>query len=824
LIKDDLSILRTFAFLSGIVVNHLGAPRGDVKVEIFDNEDIRRLSFIVNSTGEVPPLLFEGSSFVKDGRNTTVGTYKISISDSPFTHFVNQTYVFNGTIPYTKLLRYTWPPELTSIPTRMNIFEDALAYHYSTILDRNGVGTVSVLTSTTSVWYNYTLQRIELLYKNESVDNEMVNITLDDGYDQRTYQVEVNIAPVNDPFTMDFSESYLYPVEDTPYKVKIFLSDEDTPVDDISIWTDDPQNVTYDPGTTTLTLLYGDGTEPEFELTVEATDGRTNRSRTFNVYFQAVYFPPYFKGSLEDVELEEDTTSNVDLSPFIFDDDDGEEVFLSASVDDYEVFSVRVEGHNLLIEPYKDKNGQGTVNLVLRDEKELAGYGSLNVTVLPVDDEPLLSYPQVEQIEGGLYRFTVNYSDIDGDMPDGIFVDISGYPYEMDLVPGNGLNPRIGLNYSTIIEIGPGQHSVLFRAVQGDFTLKISLPDLMIEEKLEIHYLDAFWGSLNVTLWAVGEGGAPLIQTPELELEWIGSLYPLGCVFKLQFGDLAPRRAFAKIALMDFRDDIIPTSAMAYYLDGGNWTPVGPGSYETSSGIFSVLIKGEALNSTIGLWIELDDEYDTDGDGVKNLLDAFPNDPNEWNDTDSDGIGDNSDPDDDDDGFDDLTEEDAGTDPRSSRSYPKDTDTDGLLDYLDSDDDGDGIPDEWEEAYNLDPMDPTDADLDPDGDGRTNLEEYLAGTDPLVDERSSSVRRTLPVWLIIAMAVIILLLVFSVLGLLLKSRGGYEEEWTEGEEEWEIQGELDPEDAMECGKCSEIFPVWLDQCPKCGFKNYMVEE
>lgn len=86
----------------------------------------------------------------------------------------------------------------------------------------------------------------------------------------------------------------------------------------------------------------------------------------------------------------------------------------------------------------------------------------------------------------------------------------------------------------------------------------------------------------------------------------------------------------------------------------------------------------------------LETEPDADGDGVSDDQDVFPNDPDEWLDTDSDGIGNNA----------------------------------------DTDDDGDGMPDDWEARYDgLDPL-VDDADEDMDGDGVSNHEEYNAGTDP----------------------------------------------------------------------------------------------
>ena len=89
-------------------------------------------------------------------------------------------------------------------------------------------------------------------------------------------------------------------------------------------------------------------------------------------------------------------------------------------------------------------------------------------------------------------------------------------------------------------------------------------------------------------------------------------------------------------------------------------------------------------------------QLDSDDDNVVDGLDAFPNDPLESIDTDGDGVGNNS----------------------------------------DLDDDGDQMPDSFELQFNLDPLDPADAQLDLDNDGMSNLEEYKAGRDPTVAEKS----------------------------------------------------------------------------------------
>jgi hypothetical protein len=124
---------------------------------------------------------------------------------------------------------------------------------------------------------------------------------------------------------------------------------------------------------------------------------------------------------------------------------------------------------------------------------------------------------------------------------------------------------------------------------------------------------------------------------------------------------------------------------------------------------------------------------DADGDGYNNLAE-FEADSSPLNaastplDSDADGLpdawetlhfGDLAQPpggDPDGDGYNNLTELQAGTSPASAASTPLDTDADGL-------------PNEWEQLY-FGSLAQTGA-ADPDGDGYSNLAEFQAGTSPL---------------------------------------------------------------------------------------------
>ena len=99
------------------------------------------------------------------------------------------------------------------------------------------------------------------------------------------------------------------------------------------------------------------------------------------------------------------------------------------------------------------------------------------------------------------------------------------------------------------------------------------------------------------------------------------------------------------------------------------------------------------------------------------------------NDSDGDGILDTEDPDDDNDGYTDVDEIAAGSNPLSANSKPLDTDHDFISNVTDPDDDNDGILDTVEIANGLNPLNASDAQADLDHDGFSNIIEIGIGTD-----------------------------------------------------------------------------------------------
>jgi gliding motility-associated-like protein len=152
--------------------------------------------------------------------------------------------------------------------------------------------------------------------------------------------------------------------------------------------------------------------------------------------------------------------------------------------------------------------------------------------------------------------------------------------------------------------------------------------------------------------------------------------------------------------------------------------------------VSSVSSSDTNYNSLTGIsfgFVNVDNEIDTDGDGFFDYQDAFPIDPLEWLDTDSDGIGNNADLDDDGDGFSDITEITCGSNSLDITDIPLDSDSDGVLDCEDEDDDNDGIIDSIDNCQ----FTPNINQIDTDSDGKGDVCDSDDDNDGYLDENDA---------------------------------------------------------------------------------------
>tara|TARA_B100001245_G_scaffold10221_2_gene7072 strand:- start:467 stop:1909 length:1443 start_codon:yes stop_codon:yes gene_type:complete len=125
----------------------------------------------------------------------------------------------------------------------------------------------------------------------------------------------------------------------------------------------------------------------------------------------------------------------------------------------------------------------------------------------------------------------------------------------------------------------------------------------------------------------------------------------------------------------DADGDAVPDSNDAFPLDSTQWKDDdNDGLGDNPHGLNSDPYPGDRDNDG---YPDVDDPFpllatpgDKDNDGISDAKDVFPDDPEEWEDFDGDGIGDNADPDDDGDGWSDVDEIREGTYPYDADSVP----------------------------------------------------------------------------------------------------------------------------------------------------------
>ncbi|MGA1822404.1 MAG: right-handed parallel beta-helix repeat-containing protein [Thermoplasmatota archaeon] len=816
-IADNRSLIETYQFYTCRILDYKYDPAGGIRIEIYNGSGGRLVSYWTNFTGQMTEQMLRGRDLTSRGWSDISGKYELSLVNEQFTHYVNTSFIQYGSSRGYDEFRYSWPPEFSWYRKNISVTEDTPGYINAEIIDRNGVGEVDVTSTSDHVKYNHSQSRIVILYEDESVLSEYVYLNLSDGYDMTTYPFNITVVPVDDPVNLRLPTNVITIREGMPYPLLVFIEDEDTPLSSVEVYTDDQDHISYDRENSSLIFNYPDGTPNKFTVNITASDGNSTDTKEILVNFQGINFAPSFILPLPEIVMDEDNITSLDLGPYLFDPDLNDLLSLNVKSEDFDLFSARVDGTVITIHPMSDSNGAGKALLTVSDSSEYTSKAYMNVTILPVNDEPYLFSASHKVEAAGVYRFFVNYTDIDGDDPSFIQVVIDGigHPlYPSSILDGD---PRDSIQYTALIDIEPGEHVYYFRCGDGKInhsTVETILIVPVIENGVEENLFD---GSVTVRIWYLGKGSEPgaeiIEEVPDPPRDYID----IGCSFNINRGNVTITRIEVEVYLRYFREDLKGSLTNIWYIENGNWSQAGISYFDRNTGLFNAEVAGAALNHTLSVFSVLDPDFDSDGDSYSNQFDRFPEDPNEWNDTDGDGIGDNSDEDDDNDGYNDTIEMQAGSNPRDAESIPPDTDGDGLIDLLDPDDDGDGMPDWWEIEHGLNPLDPSDALLDNDNDGKRNIDEFRDGTDPFKADTEDG-PDYLMIILPIIIALILVMLLIAGLFMIFRQRGKEEidEEVEVKEGEWEIQGEIDPEDAMICSSCREIFPDDFEKCPFCG--------
>jgi hypothetical protein len=216
--------------------------------------------------------------------------------------------------------------------------------------------------------------------------------------------------------------------------------------------------------------------------------------------------------------------------------------------------------------------------------------------------------------------------------------------------------------------------------------------------------------------------------------------------------------------------------AFENYNHSSAWEPTEVFSQPVSQkGIYMLVIENTGFDP-VGIELQYTHGSDIDGNGVLDEEEYWLDTDLFMQDSDSDTVSDAheiiygtdmNNPDSDSDTMPDNYEIEQGFDPRNPADGPADADGDSLsnaeecslgLNPWNADSDFDQIPDAWELANGLNPL-VNDAQEDPDEDGKSNLYEYLDGTDPLVAENEEEV--SVPWYVIPTVAIVALIVVVS---------------------------------------------------------------
>ena len=248
---------------------------------------------------------------------------------------------------------------------------------------------------------------------------ETVSLCISDGTCEASFDLHVNVSPVNDPPRLPQFE-LLTMLEDEPLVRAYPIEDPDGPALELDVQSSAPQ-LTAGWGQDSLRLESALDWSGIAVVTVEACDGSTGlndcTTRTIVVQVQAVNDPPVV-GEIADATLAEDTVLDV---PVTVVDVDSPSPVMSVVSDTSAVAAVWDDGiPGVRLTPASDWHGVATLLVVAQDGAGGVDSVDFRATVTPVNDCPTLAqaFEGSSVEEDGLFALDgvlEHFGDVDGD-------------------------------------------------------------------------------------------------------------------------------------------------------------------------------------------------------------------------------------------------------------------------------------------------------------------------------------------------------------------------------------------------------------------------
>ena len=760
--KDDMSRCDRLASLTIRTLNPAKNVYCDLSMHSFNNIFF---NFTPNTNywkKDVPTGYYNRTLTVTDYSPYNVSIYS-PITPEYFYHDLNLSMTGDYVLNQTVLIE----PYFLGFPRYMNVLEDQRYDIYIQAGDPDNLTSelkvssdkpyISILGQVAGLFH------ITLFISNPATSKEYPNVYITDGVSVTIYSMQLNITLVNDPPVIQLV-NFVDVTEDVPMALNISVTDEDDPPLSITVTTDNPY-ATYNGAMGKLELLFPDDIYGTI-VNVNASDGKTWTIKTLFINLTLTPDTPEMNQTLSLLLTPEDTVLSINLSDH-FKDADYEPLAYDIDQPEDAPFISYLQGTMLFIEPIKDMWGVSWLKIRATDPTSRSVLVNVSVVVTPVPDPIKILNPRVTPTTGDTetpFWFLLRVQDPDGQAPEYVHLVLDGS--RINITHFNKSSDYMGgVEYQYITKLGTGDHAFRFEASDGIF-LNVTANRTIKAVTVAVLKKTMTQGQTQVDVYYTGHGTeiswtnvtAPPLSLPETTLD-------LGVYFGF---DCTPASSLEyAIIYVDYK----ALDISYVYEDTLRLVRVTGADYSEINGsgpnkVMQLLMSNVSAPGIFSVIADVDPNSDPDKDGHTYENDAFPFDPSEWEDTDKDGIGDNTDTDDDNDGYSDSEELAAGSDPKNPDSVPSDHDTDGIMEVNDTDDDNDGIPDDWEIANGLDPKNASDAQDDPDGDGYTNYEEYQRGTDPRRSDNKDEGFKpsSLQIWIIVISVVALgLIVVFYIL-------------------------------------------------------------